>query len=275
MKRAMWAAVGAACWAAAAWGAPTGNEAKLARLPIKAREAARREIGEGRIEHIVRDKDGDKIIFDIDFTRAGKERSLTVTREGELAEVQVFLEEMPAPAQKTVRATAAGAQLGEIDRSVENGKTEYDVEMTKAGATRNFTVAADGKLISLELPLAEAPEPVRKTIQTELAGAKISAIEFSNDEDDATYDVTYTRAGQERELSVDPDGDVTDEELPLAEIPAPVQAAIKALPGAGAGELTVDKSTDQGKAEYEIELTVQGKKETHRFRADGTAAPPE
>jgi len=191
---------------------PAANGPRIEKLPPKVRPVVIKEVGDGTIDSVERAKDGARVVFDIEFTLNGRSRMFTVTRAGELLDEQVFLEETPAAVQKIIKDTVGAGKLGEIDKSVEDGQTEFDVEMTSAAAKRHFTVGADGKLLSREISLADAPAPVQKTLQAELKGAKIETIELNFEEDPPSYEIDATRAGKSVELTIAPDGDIIDED---------------------------------------------------------------
>jgi len=80
----------------------------------------------------------------------------------------VPLAQVPAAAQRTIRATVSNGALRHITRAAEEGAEIYEVEMVLRGLTRHFSVGADGKLRRFEVFLAETPEPVQRIIRSEL-----------------------------------------------------------------------------------------------------------
>ena len=70
----------------------------------------------------------------------------------------VSLSETPAAVQKIIQSQVGGGKMGEIDKTSNAGETVYDVDLTAAdGSDRDFSVAEDGTLLSVEVPLAEMP----------------------------------------------------------------------------------------------------------------------
>ena len=81
----------------------------------------------------------------------------------------VKFKELPAAVQKTILAQVGDGKLGDIDKVIEDGETRYDVELTKAGVERSFSIATDGRLISWQMFMRELPEAVRKTFERKWA----------------------------------------------------------------------------------------------------------
>jgi uncharacterized membrane protein YkoI len=153
------------------------------------------------------DDDGATNYF-VEMTKAGVTRDFTVQADGALAGIQVFLPEVPAPVQKTIRATLGNATLGDITKTMDDDETNYDVEMTKDGQERGFTVGADGRLHSMQVSLAETPAAVQKTIQAELKDGRIEEINHKTEDDESVFAVRLTQGGKSRELNISPDGKV-------------------------------------------------------------------
>lgn len=66
-------------------------------------------------------------------------------------EVSLTLEQVPAAVRATINKEAAGSQITEIERELEDGKTVYTAEISKDGKEEELTIAPDGRLISREL----------------------------------------------------------------------------------------------------------------------------
>src|ERR1700733_2478194 len=77
----------------------------------------------------------------------------------------VALSETAPAVQKTIAAQIGDGKLGDIDRSDEKDEPAFDVSFTtKAGDEHDFSVAADGTLLSVEVEMSETPAAVQKTI---------------------------------------------------------------------------------------------------------------
>src|SRR5205085_8336407 len=114
-------------------------------LPVAAQKRIHAQLAGAKLGQITESIEGTEVSYDVEMTSKGKTRSFTVSEEGELAALQVFLPETPRPVQQAIRAQVGRQGLGDIFKHTEDGEVTYEVEMTKAGKTRNFTLDADGK----------------------------------------------------------------------------------------------------------------------------------
>jgi uncharacterized membrane protein YkoI len=94
-------------------------------------------------------------------------------------EKKMTLKSLPPNVQNTVREQTKGATVLGISREVEDGKARYEVETMVNGRTRDFMVAAAGKLLDVEdqMDLASVPPAVKAAIQKEAGQGKILRIE--------------------------------------------------------------------------------------------------
>src|ERR1043166_4052146 len=140
---------------------------KLSEVPPGAQRTIHTQLGAARLGEIAKSIERGEVSYDVEMTAQRKTRSFTVSEEGELLAVEVFLGELPRPVQRAIREQVGKGKLGEISKTTEDGEITYDVEMTKDGKTRSFTLAADGKLVELQVFLDETPAAVRQAIQRE------------------------------------------------------------------------------------------------------------
>jgi len=69
-------------------------------------------------------------------------------KEGEENEVKIKLSDCPAAVQETLKKEAGGAEIKEVDKETDDGKTVYKTDVTIDGKEVEIKVAEDGKLIS-------------------------------------------------------------------------------------------------------------------------------
>jgi len=174
----------------------------------------------------------------------------------------VALSGTPAAVQKTVNAQVGDGKLGDIDKSVSDGETVYDVGLTaKDGQQRDFTVAEDGTLLSTEVTLAETPAAVQKTIQAQAEGWGLESIDKNLDDSDISYDIQVIKDGREKTFTVDEDGTLLSMEIELAEAPAAVQETIQAQAGGGKVK-SIDQMFDDDGITYDVEVAAKNGRDT-------------
>jgi uncharacterized membrane protein YkoI len=184
------------------------EEVFLAELPAAVQKTIQTEIGDGKLGEIDKSIDEGEITYDVEFTRSGKTRSITVGAAGELLETQMFLSELPAVLQKAIQAQLGSGKLGDVTKCMEDGEVGYDVEITQAGKTRTLTFGPDGTLTSEEedLALAETPAAVRKQIQSLLGQGKLTGLTRTTENKKISYDAEVKQDGKTKSFSVDAEG---------------------------------------------------------------------
>lgn len=201
-----------------------------------------------------------------------------------LSAADISLDKLPTAAQKMVKAQLKGGEVSSISKDEDDGKITFEVEAKKGDTKWSFTVAADGSLLEVEIPLSEAPAEVQKTIKATVGKGKIDTVTKSIDDGEVTYDVDFTTAeGKDRFLSVDPDGTLNTLEIGFEDLAKPIQEKVKEL----AGKWQIDavlKSFEEGKVYWDIQLSLDkqdrdfrladdGKLETEQVFLDGLPAP--
>ena len=167
----------------------------LTDVPAAAQIAINAQLAGGKLDDIAQTNDDGETVFDVSFTALnGDERDFTVAADGTLLSLEVKLTETPPAVQRAIRAEAAGWDLESVDKNVDRAEISYEVEVTKGGQTKDFTVTEDGDVLSRVIELANAPAGVRQAIQTKFAGGEVQSVAVSFDTDYNTnmYDVELT-----------------------------------------------------------------------------------
>jgi len=186
------------------------------------------------------------------------------------ADDTVSLSSIPTAVQKTIQAQVGGGQMGDITKETDDGDTIYDVDLTaKGGSDRDFSVAQDGTLLSIEVELEETPAAVRKTIQAELNGGSLNSIDKNLDDTDLSYDVSGTdKNGKETDFTVDDDGTLSSREVDLSQTPDAVQKTIAAQLNGGKVDTIDEESDDETNFDVTV-ATADGPKTSFTVAADG------
>jgi uncharacterized membrane protein YkoI len=178
------------------------------------------------------------------------------------------LAQTPPAVQKTVQANNGNGKVTSISKGDEDGMASYEVKFMNGPQPRDLHVGEDGRLLSIQMALAETPPAVQKSIQTQLGGDKLDAIEKTFDLDETSYvvDIT-TKDGRESQFSIGEDGALLEMEIALSEAPAPVQKTLAAQ--MGNGTLTTLTRIIDDTVTYAAEFTKDGKSGGVTVASDG------
>jgi hypothetical protein len=169
---------------------PNANAALLQTLPIPVRRTVQAEIATGALNSVSRTNGDDgEVIYDVDFTRLGESRNMTVALDGKLLDIQVFLDETPLPVRTAIRTLSQGGELGDIAKNIgDYDDFTYEVEFSRDGATRTFTVDDNGVLLEMQVFLKETPPSVQQTINARVGADILGDITKTMDGGQAAYD---------------------------------------------------------------------------------------
>ena len=174
-----------------------------------------------------------------------------------LADETVALSDVPSAVQKTIQSQGADGKMGDITKSAEDRDTVYDVDLTaKDGSERDFTVAQDGTLLSVEVALDETPAAVQDTIRSELSGGSVESVDKNLDDADVSYDIEGAgKDGKEMDFTVDDDGTLSSRQVALAETPDAVQKTVSAQLNGGKVK-TIDENFDDDGTNFDITVAA-------------------
>lgn len=170
----------------------------------------------------------------------------------------VKLGAVPAIARKAIQTQAGANTIEEIERVELKGVVTYDVDTTlKDGTLRDFTIAANGTVVSQEIALTDAPVIVQKVIKAQIGTNTLTAVEKAYEDDGIKYEVTFTTPkNEDRNCTIDEMGKLESLEIALGDAPPVVQAAAKKQLGAGVLD-EIDRVTDSDGTTYQINFTTK------------------
>jgi uncharacterized membrane protein YkoI len=124
----------------------------LEETPAAVRAAIVQETGSGQVQEVVKSFEDNAVYYDVTVNREGKDREFTVTEGGKLDSRQVFLGEIPAPAQATIQRTIGQGRLVRIDQVFEKKKNvfPYEVEAVVEGKAYDFSVGPKGLFLGVD-----------------------------------------------------------------------------------------------------------------------------
>ncbi len=132
---------------------------------------------------------------------------------------------LPPAVQKTVRAQAPDAEIASISKTTTNNMDAYKVQFRGEGNNPSIIVAANGTLLSSDLPhsagmveraltptgaagtpFSALPEAAQKTIEKQAPNAQISGISRHEDNGRVYYEVEFKDSGKNPTIKVAADG---------------------------------------------------------------------
>ncbi len=187
-------------------------EIDLKEAPAAVQKSIREHVGNGKIEEVDRTNDDGEITYEVDFTKGGSERSLTVDADGKLLEMVVTLDETPPDVQKAIKGLVGAGKLGEITQVFDEDGVKFEFEIRNQGIGRDYTLDSKGRTISAQMILAETPEAVQKAIHQKLGDAKLTRIDkVTSGDGKVTYEIQGRKGKEEVDLSLRPDGAVAED----------------------------------------------------------------
>ena len=134
---------------------------------------------------------------------------------GLAAEKSLQLKDLPPAVQKTVQDTLKGGQISKIEKEVEKGVTQYEIETVLNGKHRDFEVDSKGSLLVVEeeTSIDAVPAAAKATIMKTVGAGKLERVETSTKPGGETmYEAAWsTKAGKKHEVLVKANGSVTKE----------------------------------------------------------------
>lgn len=238
---------------------------KLADTPAAVQKVVASRTNAGKIGGIDRTDEGGETTFDVSFTTdSGDERDFSLADDGTLLSIEVSLGEVPAVVRNAIRLQASGWALESLDKNVDDPDVTYDVEVSKDGLEKSFTIADDGTLASREVSLNDLPVAAQKSVQAHLNGASLTSVDETFDEEGTAYDVQAVDVdGTGRSFSINTNGTLVSEEVPLEKVAPGARRTIQARIGDGK-ILRIDKSLSERRAGV-LPYEVQGRKNGEPF----------
>lgn len=141
--------------------------------------------------------------------------SLSLTATSLAADRKIGKSELPPEVRKTADQQSQGATVVSYSKERENGKLEYEVQMTANGHSKDVTIAPDGRVLEVEeqVAMSDLPASVQTGLKTKAGSGKITKIEsLTKDGKVVAYEARVMTAGKHSEIQVGPDGKPLDHE---------------------------------------------------------------
>ena len=253
-------------------GSLVARQVFLKELPPAVLATVQRETAKGNVETLYwLNEDGDPAYY-VEFTKGGKDSWLLVAPDGWVTSRPVDLAAQPAPVRAAIREKLEGRAPTEVARAVEGDEVTFEVTDTVKGRERLWIFQADGTVLAEPLWLNAVPSQARATLTRQSAGGRVIHV-FKILHDGATlYEVLFVRQDVRRVCTVNAEGQIHSEEIPLTELPQPLQTTITAKVE-GRFIVRIEMLPAESGVIYAVTLRRQEKIEELRFAADGSLIP--
>jgi hypothetical protein len=167
---------------------------------------------------------------------------------------KVNMDQLPQPAQNTIRAQAGSAQIEDIDKGTLNGRTVYEAAFKRNGVHTELRVAEDGSVVDTITPQTAQNE----TTVNESAGAATSTTTAdTSSEDGVPYNAGFF------------DNISNSKKISFSEVPANVRQLIKQRSGSAEIE-DVEKGTMDNLTVYQAAYKKNGQNTEFRVAEDAS-----
>jgi len=117
--------------------------------------------------------------------------------------------DLPAAVQQAVDEQSKGATIRGYSSETENGKLQYEVEMTVNGHSKDVTIAPDGTVLEIEEQVAfdSLPAAVRDGLRKKAGAGTITKVEAITKHGTlVAYEAKVHTGDKHSEIQVGPDG---------------------------------------------------------------------
>ncbi len=131
------------------------------------------------------------------------------------AEKKIDKGQLPPAVQKTADAQSAGASVHGYSQDREDGKLEYEVEMTFQGHSKDVTIAPDGALLEVEeqVALDQLPASVQAALHAKAGKGSITKVESITKHGVlVAYEAQVATGARHSEIQVGPAGQTLQHE---------------------------------------------------------------
>ena len=124
------------------------------------------------------------------------------------AETKIAMKDLPAPVQKAVAEQSKGAVVRGFTKEIENGRKEYEAELTVNCHGKDISFDSGGNVIAVEedVKLESLPTPVRTALQKAAEGGVLRKVESVSEGGKSFYEARIRKGGKSSEVQVDQKG---------------------------------------------------------------------
>jgi uncharacterized membrane protein YkoI len=169
---------------------------------------------------------------------------------------------------QTLQKVVGAGPIEDAERKVEDGEVVYEITVNRAGAERNLTITAAGRLSSQQLFLNELPDAIVRSIQTQAGKNAVGEIDRVDEDGEVSYEFEIVRAGKTYHVTLGEDGMLHSLEIDLVEAPEPVRKTVGMEIDAGR-LASIARNFEEDETSYYVEGTKGGKKRSLNLAPTG------
>jgi hypothetical protein len=140
------------------------DDAALAKAPVAVQEAARKALGDKKLDEFGKESVGGKILYEIGYKVGSVDHAYILSETGELVqeEEDVEVAKLPAEVTDAVKKAQPDGKIDEAALATAGTKHFYEIDVKVGKETHALKISRKGKLISdeieKELEAGEKPE---------------------------------------------------------------------------------------------------------------------
>jgi uncharacterized membrane protein YkoI len=281
-----------ALWSAALLGLFAATAARsddekipLDKVPKPVLDALKARFPGAELKGAEKEKDGDKVVYDVSLKHKDHNYEVAVTPEGEIVtiEKEIAAKDLPKAVSRALedKYPKATIQMVEEVYKVKDKKETleyYEVAVVTADKKKvGVNLAPDGKVLKAaeekapaktaeKIPVDKIPKAVMDAIKGRFPDAEITSAEKETEDGKVVYDIELKSKGKKYEMDIQEDGTIIEIEKEVAakDLPEAVTKAIEAkYPRSKLVEIMeVNKVKDKKETpdHYEVVLETADKK---------------
>ncbi len=135
--------------------------------------------------------------------------ALSFTSLAPAQEKKIERRDLPPAVEKTVAAQSKEATIRGFSQEKENGRLNYEAELTVNGHSKDVLIDAKGAVVEIEeqVPIDSLPSAVKDALHAKAGADRILKVESLTQHDKlVAYEAVVESDGKKKEIQVGPDG---------------------------------------------------------------------
>ena len=140
------------------------DDAAMSKAPAVVQAAAKKALGDKKLEEWGKESIGDKIVYEVGFKVGGVDHAYIISDKGEMVqeEADVEVAKLPAAVLETVKKAQPEAKIDEAAIATAGDKKFYEIDVKVGKEIHAIKVSLEGKLIADEIEKSLSDEPKGK-----------------------------------------------------------------------------------------------------------------